>query len=421
MKSVLDLPVFRRLLIATVMNELAWWIGSVSLALLIYRRTGSAVGAAAFFLCSQFGPALLSPLLVAKVDRVPARRALAELYALEAVIFLALAWLTSHFSLAAILALVLLDGILFVTARVLARAAWTSVTTEGDLMHEANAVINSSLSVCFMLGPALGGVLVAIGRTKTALLVNVGMFALISLLVFTAKGLPSGKPEQAPALARLREGLAYVRGQPVIRRLLSLEAAAIVFFSVSLPIEVVFVQRTLHGGASGYGVLLAVWGAGAIVGSAVFAKWRRLPPNRLIALGAAAYGVGFLVMATAPTLAVAVIGGGIAGAGNGSQYGAFRSALQDITRERWMAIVLSVTESLFQGGPGAGIVLGGVLTAVVGPRPALAVGAAGSLIVAALMWVRLKSIPASDETVEPVLHNDPVSTAEPLTAGQPRQ
>jgi MFS family permease len=420
MKSVLDLPVFRRLLIATVMNELAWWIGSVSLALLIYRRTGSAVGAAAFFLCSQFGPALLSPLLVAKVDRVPARRALAELYALEAVIFLALAWLTSHFSLVAILALVLFDGILFVTARVLARAAWTSVTTEGDLMHEANAVINSSLSVCFMLGPALGGVLVAIGRTKTALLVNVGMFALISLLVFTAKGLPSGEPEQAPALARLREGLAYVRGEPVIRRLLSLEAAAIVFFSVSLPIEVVFVQRTLHGGASGYGVLLAVWGAGAIAGSAVFAKWRRLPPNRLIALGAAAYGVGFLVMATAPTLAVAVIGGGIAGAGNGSQYGAFRSALQGITSERWMAIVLSVTESLFQGGPGAGIILGGVLTAVVGPRPALAVGAAGSLIVAALMWARLKAPVMSPEIAESVPQDDPISEPEPLTAGQQR-
>lgn len=418
MKTVLDLPVFRRLLVATVMNELAWWIGSVSLALLIYRRTGSAVGAAAFFLCSQFGPALLSPLLVARVDRVPARRALGEIYALEAVIFLALAWLTSHFSLAAILVLVLVDGILFVTARVVARAAWTSATTSAGLMHEANAVINSSLSVCFMLGPALGGVLVAIGRTKTALLVNVGMFAVISLLLFTARGLPSGDPEQAPALARLREGLRYVREEPVIRRLLGLEAAAIVFFSVSLPIEVVFVQHTLHGGASGYGLLLAVWGVGAIAGSAVFARWRRLPANRLIALGAAAYGVGFLVMATAPTLAVAVIGGGIAGAGNGSQYGAFRAALQEITSERWMAIVLSVTESLFQGGPGAGIVLGGVLTAVLGPRPALATGAAGSLIVAALMWAGLKSISPSSDSPEIGPQTDPVSTPEPLTAGQ---
>lgn len=420
MKKVLQLPAFRRLLVATVFNELAWWIGSVSLALLIYRRTGSAFGAAAFFLCSQFGPALLSPLLVARIDRIAARRMLGELYALEAVIFLALAWLASHFSLVLILALVLLDGVLFVTARVLARAAWTSATMSGGVMQEANALINACLSACFMLGPALGGALVAIGRARTALLVNVGMFAAIALLMATAQGLPSGEHERSGAIGRLRAALGYVRTEPLIRRLLGLEAAAIVFFSLSLPIEVVFVQRTLHGGAGGYGLLLAVWGGGAIAGSAVYARWRRLPTNRLIALGAAAYGAGFVVMAVAPTLAVAVIGAGIAGAGNGSQYGAFRSALQETTSERWMAIVLSLTESLFQGGPGAGIILGGVLTAVAGPRPALGVGAVGSVLLATLMWIRLKPSAASGETVEPVARAEPETMAAPLTAGQQR-
>ena len=54
--SVLKLPAYRRLLAAYTLNELAWSVGSLALAVLVYRRTGSAIGAMGFFLCSQFVP-----------------------------------------------------------------------------------------------------------------------------------------------------------------------------------------------------------------------------------------------------------------------------------------------------------------------------------------------------------------------------
>ena len=62
MNRVLKIPAFRRLLAAYTLNELAFMVGSLTLALLVYRRTGSALGAAGFFLSAQFVPALLSPL-----------------------------------------------------------------------------------------------------------------------------------------------------------------------------------------------------------------------------------------------------------------------------------------------------------------------------------------------------------------------
>src|ERR1039457_2482315 len=68
-KRVLRLPAYRRLLAAYTLNELAWSVGSLALAVLVYRRTGSAVGAMAFFLCSQFFPALISPAVVARLDQ----------------------------------------------------------------------------------------------------------------------------------------------------------------------------------------------------------------------------------------------------------------------------------------------------------------------------------------------------------------
>ena len=98
MKPVLRIPVYRRLLAAYALNELAFMIGSVALALLVYSRTGSALGATAFFLFAQFVPALISPMVVARLDQLRARAVLPLLYWLEAVIFVILAWVaSSHF------------------------------------------------------------------------------------------------------------------------------------------------------------------------------------------------------------------------------------------------------------------------------------------------------------------------------------
>jgi predicted MFS family arabinose efflux permease len=389
---LLELPAFRRLVLTAMLNELAWSIGSVALAVLVYRRTGSAIGAASFFLCSQFGPALVSPLFVSRLDQRSARAVLAVLYSLEGVVFLALAWVAGRFSLVPVLGLALIDGILALVARVLARAAWTSVSSAAGLMREGNAAINAGFSVCFLVGPALGGALVALWGARTTLLVNVGVFALIVLAIGTARGLPRSVPDRGSTASRLRSALNYSRGEPVIRRLLGLQALAILFFTISIPVEVIFAQRSLHAGAGGYGALLSAWGAGAIAGSVVYARWRFEPSRELITLGTCALAAGFLAMAVAPSLGVAIAGSAIAGFGNGMQVVAVRTALQEAVAERWMALMLSLNESIFQAVPGAGILLGGAIASLAGPRAALATGAAGSFLVALTMWVKLRPL-----------------------------
>lgn len=58
-----------------------------------------------------------------------------------------------------------------------------------------------------------------------------------------------------------------------------------------------------------------------------------------------------------------------------------------------MALMMSLNESLFQTVPGAGILIGGAITALGSPRAALAVAAAGSLGITAAAWLLL---PARD-------------------------
>ncbi len=143
MTRVLKLPAYRRLLAAYTLNELAYSIGSLALAVLVYNRTGSALATAGYFLCAMFGPALISPAIVARVDQRSSQPVLVALYGLEAALFGVLAWVAGRFALAPVLALALADGIVAVTARALARAATVSVTSWAGLLREANAVTNA--------------------------------------------------------------------------------------------------------------------------------------------------------------------------------------------------------------------------------------------------------------------------------------
>jgi MFS family permease len=399
-RQVLKLPAYRRLLAAYALNELAWSVGSLALAVLVYRRTGSAIGAMAFFLCSQAVPALISPALIARIDRRPPRVVLPVLYALEAVAFGLLALVAHRFNVAPVLVLALLDGVIALTARALARAATVAVLNPAGLLAEGNALTNALFSICFMAGPALGGLVVAIGGTVAALVINGVLFVVIAVSLATTATLPSAPPDPTPPAGRLRAALSYARGHSAIRGLMGLQALALVFFTISIPVEVVFAQHTLHTGAGGYGALLSAWGAGAVVGSAAYARWRALPARTLIGVGAAAVGAGFLTMAVAPSIAVATIGAAVGGAGNGVESVAVRTALQEQIEQRWMALMMGLQESLAQATPGIGIVVGGALTALAGARAALAVAGAGALAITAVTWVVLRpSVHAQPETV----------------------
>lgn len=378
-----------------MINELALAIATVALAVLVYQRTGSAIGATAFFLCAEFGPAFCSPLLVSRLDTHPTRWGLASLYLSQAVIFALLAWIVGHFALLGVLVLSLLYGSIALATRVLVRAAWTAAAAPAGLVREANATMNAGLTLWLMLGPAIGGVVTAVEGARAALLVNVGLFGLAAVCAALAQSLDASVGGPGPNTSRLRQAFRYVRKEPLIRRLLSLQAVAWLFFSLSVPVEVVLAQRTLHAGAGGYGALLAAWGGGAVVGSGLYARWRRRSSRSLMTIGTCFLGAGFLLMAAAPDIAIAIAGAAIAGVGNGSQLVAMKTELQETVEERWMSLVLSLNESMLQAVPGIGILLGGALAAVSGPRLSLATAAVGSFGVAILMWWGLAPPPGT--------------------------
>jgi MFS family permease len=169
-----------------------------------------------------------------------------------------------------------------------------------------------------------------------------------------------------------------------LRRLLAAESIAFIFFALVLPIEVAFAKETLDAGDLGYGLILASWGVGMVLGSLIFSGLRGASLASLLIGGTAAIGVAYLGTAIAPTLLVACIASAVGGTGNGVQWVAVITAIQEFTAEEYQARVIGLLESLASGLSGVGFLLGGAIAALASPRASYAVAGIGVVAVLAV-------------------------------------
>ncbi len=377
----LRLGAFRRLALVRFVDELGDWLGEIALAVLVFDRTGSPMATAALFLALQFAPAIATPPLVARLEGLHARVSLTTLNLLQAAVFVALAALSTDFSLIVVIPLATVAGSLAVSGRTLTRAAAAAMLGPRGMLREGNALLNIGFTAGAALGPAIAGVVVAGAGTRTALLADAASFAAVGLLIVTARDLPAGRATEGAWTERLRLALRYVRERAQLRRLLAAQSAAFVFFAVVIPIEVVFAKETLGSGDAGYGALLASWGAGMLGGGVVFAALPRTSLRTLLGVSTLAVGFAYLATAASPTLLVACVASSIGGAGNGVQWVGLMTAVQQLAPAGYQARVISLLEALAKAMPGVGFLLGGALAAIFNPRVSYAVAGAGVMAV----------------------------------------
>jgi MFS family permease len=378
-------PLFRRLAASYAVNELGDWMGIIALSVLVYDHTESALATAALFLGTRFLPALFAPALVAQAEKPPPRYALPVIYCGEAAAFGGLALFVDDFSLAAVVALAAVDGALALAGRALTRAVVAAALEPSGELRAGNAILNVAFTGGAAIGPALAGLVVAGVGVQSALLLDAISFYVVAWLLFTAGTMPHADPEPGRMRDRVRAGLIYMRRQAALRRLLTAQGVAFVFFAAVLPVEVIYVKETLGSNDTGYGLMLASWGLGMVLGSLLFARLRQAPLGYLLLFSTLAVGAGYLGLAVAPTLAVACIASVVGGTGNGVQWVSMISAVQELTAEAMQARVMSVLESIGAAMPGVGFVVGGLIAALVSPRMTFLVAGSGVIAIVVVM------------------------------------
>jgi MFS family permease len=367
--SPLRLPGFGQLAGAYTFNELGNWVGEIALAVLVFDETGSPLATAALFIGMHFLPAFLSQGVVARTEPVGTKLVLPALYLGEAVTFSVLALTATHFSLALVVALAIVDGTLAIAARAFTRASSAAVLTPAGRLREGNALINVGFTGAGAVGPALGGLIVAGLGAEAALFLDAASFVAVAAVLALTRSLPQVKSAPERARTRFLAGLGYVRRNRPLAALLAAQAAAFVFFTLVIPIEIVYAKETLDAGDSGYGALLASWGIGMVVGSLLFTAWGgRASLKPLLFFSTLAIGIAYLALAAAGTLLLACLAAGLGGAGNGVQWVSVLSAVQELTVEQFQARVVGLLEASGKAMPGVGFLLGGAIAAILSPR-----------------------------------------------------
>lgn len=375
------MPTFRHLAAAFTINELGNWIADVALAILVFNRTGSPLATAGLFLALRFAPALLAPLVTSRLEVFNARRIVPAVHLGEALIFAGIAVLAHYFSLPGVLVLAALDGLLAIAAKALTRSATVALLSGEDLVREGNAILNMGFNVGGAIGPALAGLLVAADGPSAALILDAASFAVVAVIIAAAPDLSIDSDRETNSVGRLRAGIGEVWRRPGLRRLLFGAAVAMMFGAAVVPIEVVFAERTLHAGDSGYGLLIGSWGVGMIAGGALFANAGRVRLSIVVTAGMGLIAAGYTGLAAAPDLAVACVFSALGGAGNGIWWISVVTAVQQAIPNSAQSVAMAVVEVINQLMPAIGFIIGGAVTALSSPRAAYALAAAGVAVV----------------------------------------
>jgi predicted MFS family arabinose efflux permease len=388
---------FRRLATSYTLNELGWGFGTVALGLVVFERTHSALAMTGLWICTLLIPALVGPAATAQLDRLGVRRVLPALYVAEAAIFAALALMTSSPLLVVVLVLAAADGTLALVGRALTRAAVAATLRPTGDLDAGNTLLNVSFSLCFAIGPAIGGLVIAAWGVSAALWVSAGLFAAMSITLATSRSLPPAHADVGETwLARVRAGISHALGNVAVRRIFFAHAIALVCAAMISPIEVIWAKEVLGGGNSAYGIVLSAWGAGTLVsGLLLVGLWRPLPVVSRIPLAAGTMGVGYVVMTLATSLPVGALGCFIGGLGNGFYFVSVIQAIQERTADEYQGRVMGLLESTTAGGYGVGFLLAAAITELTSVRVTFAATAVGVILATILMATLLRRTPAA--------------------------
>jgi MFS family permease len=233
--------------------------------------------------------------------------------------------------------------------------AWMAMFPELVPRRELPAAValgGVSVNVARAVGPAIGGVLLALAGPEAVFAVN-AVLAIAAAVAFARYG-PPRTPSGLPAeylLGAVLAGARYVRFSPALRRVLW-RTGLFIFGGSALWAMLPLVARGPLGlGSSGYGLLLACMGIGAVAIVPLLTRMRHaLAPDLIAGLAAVAFGLGTLALALAPPLAVSCAVLALAGAGWTSGMAVFTTSAQEILPAWVRARALAYFLLVIQGG-----------------------------------------------------------------------
>jgi MFS family permease len=396
-------PLFRSLWLAAVISYVGTWMQNVGAGWLMTQLTMSPLMVSLVQAASTMPVFLVILPAGALADMVDRRRLLliTQAWMVVAAALLGVFTLLEHATPWILLLFTFLLGL----GAVMNDPAWQAITPEiiSPRRHPSAVALNSvGYNVARALGPALGGLVIALAGSGTAFLLNAASFFGVILFLYRWKRPPVEDMARGSLREAILMGLRYVRSAKVVRCVL-IRTAAFSLGASSLLALLPLLARP-HG-ATGYGLLLGSFGLGALGGAAFIPRLR----SRLSVDGVVSFAIVVFALMTfaagevhrfAPLSAVLFV--------SGTAWIAILACLnvaaQTMSPMALRARALSAYLLVFQGGMAAGSAFWGGVASRLGVPMALLCSALA--LVVGLVAVRRYRLPAHELELAPSVVRD---------------
>lgn len=298
-------PQFRRLWTLGVLVGLIRWVEILAFAVFAYEHTQSEFWVASLMMLRMLPLALFGLAMGALAARVSRRKLMLALHAVVGLFSGGLLLLSvfGQIQVWHLAAASFLGGLLWASDMPLRRGLIGDIAGPAR-MAQAMSLDSVATSVCRLIGPAVGGLLLAQGGLPAVFICSV-LFYLPALLALWSVREPAAPPRAAGQVlvGVLAGGLQAARESPRLRAVLWLTAVFNLFAWPVMSMVPVIGQESLKLDPQGVGLLASVDGVGAVLGSLVLSFGAaRLPHGRLYLGAIVTFMVLQMLMAWSPYL-----------------------------------------------------------------------------------------------------------------------
>jgi MFS family permease len=359
---------FRALWFAVLGSQIGTWMQTVGAQWLLVDQPNAAT------LVSLVQTAAMLPVLLLALpagvlaDTFDRRRMLIAVQLFQAAVGVVLAVLTAVGEMPP--ALLLLLTFTLGCGAAMTAPTYQAVIPELVPRHDlpaASALGAIGMNLARSVGPALAGILVARAGAAAVFALNAATFVVFAVVLYAWKRDAGEPPIAEPFVAALRAGGRYVRHSPIMRRML-LRMGLFVVPGVCLWALLPLVASARLGtGASGYGLLLAALGVGAVGGAPLMPRLRaRFSDNQLLLVSHLVYAGALVVLALVRVPWVVAVAMVPAGAAWMTVLSSINANVQMFLPVWVRARGLGTYQIVFFGGQALGALMWGLVADVLG-------------------------------------------------------
>ncbi len=359
------------------------WMQSVGLSWLVLELTNSPFRLG-LVSALQFGPVLLfSAGAGVVVDRTPKRRLILSTQVALMLPALALAGLTwtggiRYWHVATLAGLIGLVNALDMPSR---QSFLVEMVGREDLLN-AIALNSATFNAARVVGPALGGLLIAQYGTAVAFLLNALSFVAVVACLYLVRAGSEARPRRGTTIREeFLDGVRYATRTPIVALILGLVFAVSTFAMNHGVLVPLFAREVLRQGVHEFGLLMASLGVGAVTGAVLLATlgYGR-PPLAAIVVPGLGVALGILGLAFVRHFALAAVVLFVVGAMQIVFQNGCNTIVQMTVPDELRGRVMGVYMMVFAGATPVGASLIGLVAEGVGVPAACAVGGGLALV-----------------------------------------